>query len=108
LRHLLQSIAGKRFVALRRLSFAFVTSFHLSSLSSSHYTINFKWHGVCVSGRVSRFYDTPVWASRFYRSLCYVVCVHGLVCSEKANTLPRRWLLCFKQTQKLLERTFNN
>jgi len=38
LRHLPQSIAGKRFVAPRQLSFAFVISFHLSSLSSSRCT----------------------------------------------------------------------
>ena len=40
---------------------------------------NFSRHGVYVFGRVSRFYNTPVWVSRFYRSLCYVVCVHGLL-----------------------------
>ena len=68
LRHLPQSIAEKRFVVLQQLSFDFV--------------ISFKRHSVYVYGTVSRFYDTPVWASRFYRSLCYVVCVHGLLSLE--------------------------
>jgi hypothetical protein len=39
----------------------------------------FKWHGACVSGRVSSFLILLFGHLDFYRSLCYVVCVHGLV-----------------------------
>ena len=55
---------------------------HHFTFSSSRFAISFEGHSVYVHGRVSRFYDTPVWESRFYRSLCYVVCVHGLLSLE--------------------------
>ena len=57
-------------------------AWHHFTFLSSRFAISFERHSVHVYGRVSRFYATPVWASRFYRSLCYVVCVHGLLSLE--------------------------
>ena len=55
---------------------------HHFTFSSFRFAISFEGHSVYIHGRVSRFYDTPVWESTFYRSLCYVVCVHGLLSLE--------------------------
>ena len=91
LRPLPQSFAEKRCVVpLQQL---FSSTFHFSIF------IFLKRPSVGVYDRVSRFYDIPVCASRFYRSPCYVVCVHGLLSLELASALQRRWLPYFKQTQ---------
>ena len=78
-----------------RRSAAAVVQLHFSFLN--FYFL--KRPSVGVYDRVSRFYDIPVCASRFYRSPCYVVCVHGLLSLELASALQRRWLPYFKQTQ---------